>query len=189
MTQKKQVSSVAFVIISALIANVFFYSCKKEEEKKPEDVVKTAIATINPTYTDTAVSGTASFKQINNGDVTLTLDITVPYKANKSVAVHMHAMGDCANHGGNAMGHWNPTNVNHGKWGSAAFHLGDIGNINLDANGKATYTLTTNLWNINGSDATRNVVGKSIIIHSGVDDYTTQPTGNAGPRIGCGAIQ
>jgi Cu-Zn family superoxide dismutase len=33
------------------------------------------------------------------------------------------------------------------------------------------------------------VVGKSIIVHTSADDFATQPTGNAGGRIGCGVIK
>jgi Cu-Zn family superoxide dismutase len=43
-------------------------------------------------------------------------------------------------------------------------------------------------WTLGGSWS-KNIVGKSIIIHGGTDDYKTQPTGNAGTRIGCGVIQ
>ena len=87
-----------------------------------------------------------------------------------------------------AHGHWNPTNANHGKWGSAAFHAGDIGNVKLDGTGKGSLNLETELWSIGGS-ADKNILGKAIIVHGGVDDYKTQPTGNAGSRIGCGVIQ
>ena len=38
-----------------------------------------------------------------------------------------------------------------------------------------------------GSDI--DVVGKSIIVHAGADDFTSQPSGNAGARIGCGVIE
>ena len=67
------------------------------------------------------------------------------------------------------------------------FHTGDIGNVKLDAKGKGTFTITTDLWTLGGS-FNKNIVGKAIIVHSGVDDFTTQPTGNAGNRIGCGLI-
>ena len=36
-----------------------------------------------------------------------------------------------------------------------------------------------------GNDATKNIMGKSIIIHADADDFQTQPTGNAGGRVGC----
>jgi Cu-Zn family superoxide dismutase len=87
-----------------------------------------------------------------------------------------------------AHGHWNPTKVNHGKWGSSSFHSGDIGNVSLNGEGKGTMELETDLWSV-GGDSTKNILNRAIIIHGGVDDYTTQPTGNAGSRIGCGVIK
>lgn len=146
-----------------------------------------AMATLSGTKPDTTVTGTAHFSR--SGDkVKMKLDIEVPKKANSSVAIHFHAMGDCGDMGKHAGGHWNPTNKNHGKWGSESFHSGDIGNIDLDANGKATFELETDLWSIGGTDSTKNILNKTIIIHSGKDDYKTQPTGNSGERIGCGVI-
>jgi Cu-Zn family superoxide dismutase len=118
----------------------------------------------------------------------MTIEITVPAKANKNVAVHIHEHGDCSDKGNMAHGHWNPTNAQHGKWSSDAFHLGDIGNIKLDGKGKGKITVTTDLWTLGGA-ANRNILGKALIVHGGEDDYKTQPTGNAGTRIGCGVIQ
>lgn len=146
-----------------------------------------ATATLDGTKPDTTVSGTVRFDG-NNGQVKMNLEITVPKKASQSVAVHIHAMPDCGEMGKHAGGHWNPTNKQHGKWGSDNFHSGDIGNINLDANGKGTLQLTSDLWSI-GGDSTKNILNKTIIVHSGVDDYTSQPAGNSGERIGCGVIK
>jgi Cu-Zn family superoxide dismutase len=146
-----------------------------------------AVATLTGTSPDTVVTGTARFDAAG-GKVKLTLDITVPSKAGKEVAVHIHEHGDCGDKGNMAHGHWNPGNNQHGKWGSGNHHAGDIGNVKLDGQGKGTLTIETDLWTL-GGDAMKNIVGKAVIVHSGVDDYTTQPTGNAGSRIGCGVIQ
>ena len=101
--------------------------------------------------------------------------------------MHIHEHPGCGDNGKDAHGHWNPTHVNHGKWGSDAFHSGDIGNVELDGEGKGTRELETDRWSI-GGDSTTNILNRSIIVHGGVDDFKTQPTGNAGNRIGCGII-
>ncbi|MGN6401810.1 MAG: superoxide dismutase family protein [Flavisolibacter sp.] len=146
-----------------------------------------ALATITGTMPDTVVNGTVRF-DAENGKVKMSLELTIPSKANKSVAVHIHDMGDCGEMGKHAGGHWNPTNQNHGKWGSNSFHSGDIGNVSLDANGKGTLQMETDLWSL-GGDTKTNILDKTIIVHSGMDDFTSQPSGNSGERIGCGIIK
>jgi superoxide dismutase, Cu-Zn family len=147
-----------------------------------------AEATINGTKSDTTVTGTVQFAQQQDGQVKMTLDINVPSKANQSVAIHIHEHGDCGNSGDHAGGHWNPTNTNHGQWGQGSYHSGDIGNISLDGQGRGQTEITSNLWSI-GGDAQKDILNKTIVIHSGVDDYRSQPAGNSGNRIGCGVIQ
>jgi Cu-Zn family superoxide dismutase len=151
------------------------------------DTASTAMATLSGTKTDTTVNGTAMFTKDGN-EVKMHLELTIPKKANSSVAVHFHAMSNCGEMGKMAGGHWDPTNENHGKWGTGNFHSGDIGNINLDASGKGTIDVKTNRWTL-GGDTTTNIIGKTIIVHSGVDDYKSQPAGNSGERIACGVIQ
>ena len=178
-----------------LIISLFFIACnnKEEENKTTTENTETktteamsAMATISATVPDTALTGTAEF-MVQNGKVKLVLNISCLKMANKSVAVHLHEMGDCGDMGKMAHGHWNPTNQQHGKWGSGSFHSGDIGNVSLDAAGKGTMELETDLWSIGGDEKT-NILNRSVIVHNGADDFTTQPTGNSGSRIGCGVI-
>ena len=147
-----------------------------------------AEAPLSGTYADTTVSGTARFERQDNGKVKLVLNLAIPAKANKSVAVHLHEHGTCADTAKAAGGHWNPTNTAHGKWGEGQFHSGDIGNVKLDAQGNGKMDLETDLWAIGGSDAQKNILNKTVMVHGGVDDYKSQPTGNSGGRIGCGVI-
>jgi superoxide dismutase, Cu-Zn family len=147
-----------------------------------------AEASLSGTKTDTTVTGTVQFVQQQDGQVKMTLDINVPSKANQSVAIHIHEHGDCGNSGDHAGGHWNPTNTNHGQWGQGSFHSGDIGNISLDGQGRGQTEISSNLWSI-GGDAQKDILNKTIVVHSGVDDYSSQPAGNSGNRIGCGVIQ
>ena len=132
------------------------------------------------------LTGTATFTQ--NGE-TITLIVEIQNVSPGLHAVHIHEKGDCsAPDGTSAGGHWNPTNVAHGKWGEGEFHLGDIGNITVGEDGTGTIELTTNLWEM-GTGSDLDIVGTGIIVHADADDFTSQPSGNAGARIGCGAIQ
>jgi len=135
---------------------------------------------------DSKMKGKATFVEAN-GKVTMTARMT---GANQGVhAFHIHEKGDCsAADGSSAGGHWNPTGEDHGKWGKAPFHRGDIGNFEADKNGDGKITMVTDLWCVGCDDEMKNVVGKSIIVHAGEDDCTSQPSGAAGPRIACGVI-
>ena len=173
-----------------LLIGVFlvFVSCDRVQQHvgvMPTPTAKQAIATIAPA-SDSSVTGMAIFTQ--NGDqITLTIEIQ---NASPGLhGVHIHENGDCSSPDGkSAGGHWNPTGVAHGKWGEGEFHLGDIGNITVGEDGTGSIELTTDLWEIGtGSDV--DVVGKGIIVHADADDFTSQPSGNAGARIGCGVIE
>ncbi|WP_207428874.1 superoxide dismutase family protein [Pedobacter sp. SYSU D00535] len=182
MTTKKLSKSVFAASLVALLATVVSCSNLRGGNSKK------AVAQIGATKpTELPGQGNISFVQKAN-EVEMELELTFPSKANQTVAVHIHEHGDCGNAGNDAHGHWNPTKANHGKWGQGQFHLGDIGNVTLDANGKGKLEMDTNLWTV-GTGATNDVVGKAIMVHEKADDYITQPTGNAGGRIGCGVIQ
>ena len=177
-----------------LTSSLIFTACnngKTEDDTKnstetTKEKTEAAMATLSGTVPDTTLTGAVEFVT-QDGKVKMSLTISAPVMANKSVAVHIHEMGDCGDMGKMAHGHWNPTNQQHGKWGTGSFHSGDIGNVSLDAAGKGTMELITDLWTIGGDEKT-NILNRSIIVHSGIDDFTTQPTGNAGSRIGCGVI-
>jgi len=208
INMKSLFSSPRFLLIIGVLASVAVFSCNNnsEDEKEsstatvttetappPKDtssapIVKHAEAKLSGVYADTTVDGTVKFDTDSSGKVIMTLDLTVPAKAGKTIAVHIHEHGDCGDTAKLAHGHWNPTNAQHGKWGSASFHSGDIGNVKLNAKGKGSLSLTTDLWTLGGKPD-KNILGKSIIVHGGMDDYKTQPSGNSGTRIGCGVIQ
>ncbi|WP_018629351.1 superoxide dismutase family protein [Niabella aurantiaca] len=145
-----------------------------------------AVANLQLTSDSTKNIGTAKFYKLTDGKIRMDLEINMQERADSNVAVHFHEHGDCGMKGENSHGHWNPTKAEHGEWGSAAFHSGDIGNIKLDASGHGTKSVTTDLWSTDPGD--KEIIGRAVIVHGGTDDYKSQPSGNSGPRVGCGVI-
>lgn len=187
--RKKQDSMILKAIFLLLISiSITLIGCERMQQQTgiiPTAPEKQAIAVIGSSN-DSGISGEAVFTQ--DGDQ-ITLMIDIQGATPGLHAAHIHEHGDCsAPDGTSAGGHWNPTGVAHGKWGEGEFHLGDIGNINVEEDGMGSISLTTDLWEI-GTGSDIDVVGKSIIVHAGADDFTSQPSGAAGMRIGCGVIE
>lgn len=136
---------------------------------------------------NTQTGGTAKFTQTKN-EVVMNLEVT---NLTPGIhAIHIHEKGDCsAPDGMSTGGHWNPSKNDHGKWGAEHFHMGDIGNLTAGQDGVAKLTFKTDKWCMGCTDESKNILGKSLIIHAGKDDFHTQPTGNAGGRVGCVEIK
>ena len=99
---------------------------------------------------------------------------------------HIHEFGDCSRlDGKSAGGHFNPDDKNHGAPDGSERHVGDLGNLVADEDGKAHYEWIDSHISFTGSNS---IIGRAIIVHAGVDDLTSQPTGNAGARLACGVI-
>lgn len=157
-----------------------------EEIVKENTTVKKLTVTLSP-KSGSNVEGTVSFKE-KDGMVTM-VGIFSGLEEGEH-AIHIHEKADCsAEDGTSSGGHWNPTGQPHGAWGDATgYHKGDIGNLTANANGRATLTKTTDEWCIGCGDDTKDILGKAVIVHIGVDDLKTQPTGAAGARVGCAGI-
>ena len=103
-------------------------------------------------------------------------------------AIHIHEKGDCsAVDATSAGGHFNPAQQPHGRAGSGPHHGGDMDNIVADASGVARVDVRA-LGVSLGGGAT-NIGDRAIVVHAMPDDYSTQPTGNAGARVACGVIK
>jgi Cu-Zn family superoxide dismutase len=103
-------------------------------------------------------------------------------------AIHVHERGDCsAADASTAGGHFNPDGVAHGRAGMPPHHLGDMDNLHANPQGVAKVDLHLHDVTL-GSGAANDILGRAIIVHANPDDYTSQPTGNAGARVACGVI-
>jgi len=99
---------------------------------------------------------------------------------------HVHEFGDMSsNDGSSAGGHFNPGNMKHGARESVESHAGDLGNIEADANGVATFSFLDRRLSLFGEDG---IVGRALVVHKDADDLASQPAGDSGPRVGYGAI-
>jgi Cu-Zn family superoxide dismutase len=145
---------------------------------------KTAIAMLAPTEGNIA-SGVVNFSQ--DGDI-MQIDIRVDnLKPNSMHGVHIHILGDCrAPDASSAGGHFNPHGSTHGGPFSEPRHGGDLGNIQADANGSAMASLEVTGISLGKKDDS--IIGRAVIVHAQGDDLSSQPSGNAGPRIACGLI-
>ncbi len=167
-------------------------SCKSNvEEKEVENEVITEVETKVLTLalepkSGTETSGTITFSE---ADGKVSMEATINGLTPGVHAIHIHEKSDCsAADGSSAGGHWNPTFKDHGKWGDDQYHRGDIGNFTVGEDGKGTVSFSTDEWCIGCDDETKNILGKSIIVHEGADDFVTQPTGDAGGRVACTAV-
>lgn len=102
-------------------------------------------------------------------------------------AIHFHATGQCVAPFESAGKHWNPTNKQHGSENPAGPHLGDMANFTVAADSSATISVMTAGGTLRGADAVLDADGVAVVIHAGSDDMKTDPAGNSGAKIACGA--
>jgi len=109
-----------------------------------------------------------------------------------SRAMHFHEFGKCEGPDfKSAGGHYNPTGAAHGMKMDDGPHAGDMMNIMVGADGSGSLELINDNVSITSNGplpALMDADGSALIIHAKADDYVSQPSGAAGPRIGCVVI-
>ena len=132
-----------------------------------------------------SLSGTARFEESDAG---VRVVVEVSGASPGAHGVHIHQVGDCsADDAKSAGGPFNPAGVAHGAPGTGTHHAGDFGNIDIGPEGNGTLEITSR--DITLGEGANSILGRAIIVHGGADDLASQPSGAAGPRIGCGIIQ
>lgn len=170
------------IIIGITAFGLFNYGCKSSNTSG--EIKKMTISF--ESKSGSLVTGSAIFTE-KNGIVVL--EATINNLKPGTHAIHIHEKADCsAADATSAGGHWNPTFKKHGNWTETEHHKGDIGNFTADKDGKGVILFKTDEWCIGCGDTTKDIIGKGLIVHQNPDDFTTQPTGNAGARVACSAI-
>ena len=143
-----------------------------------------AVANIkgSPIYPN--IEGRVSFYTVKSGVIVVSVISDLPYGEGECggyvLGFHIHSgtscTGDDTDYFKNAMTHYNPKNCNH------PYHAGDMPPL-FSAGGRAFSAFLTDRFTV------KEIIGKTVIIHSMPDDFTTQPSGNSGEKIACGVIQ
>ena len=136
---------------------------------------------------DNKIQGVVRFSQIDENKCVIdgTVDGLSP---NSTHGLAIHESGDLSNDCSNVGDHYNPRNTRHGSPESPVRHVGDLGNIESDSNGRAIFKFSDDLIKV------WDVIGRSVVIASEHDDLgvTSHPlssvNGNCGHPLSCGII-
>ena len=138
------------------------------------------------------IKGTVVFTEDLKKDIVI-IDIHIEgLKKNGLHGFHIHESGDLTSQCESMCAHFNPFGKTHGCPGMKNRHVGDLGNLQTDINGKAHYQITDNMIKLRGTKA--NILGRGLIIHADEDDCgqggdeASLLNGNAGKRIACAII-
>ncbi|BBK37490.1 superoxide dismutase [Cu-Zn] [Allostella sp. ATCC 35155] len=110
-------------------------------------------------------------------------------------AIHIHAVGTCADHDHGfvaSKSHLNPQGRKHGLKNPDGPDAGDLPNLRVHSDGTVLAEFFTTLASLTGKGGRAAVLdgdGAALVIHANPDDHMTQPIGGAGPRIGCGVVK
>ncbi|WP_284335299.1 superoxide dismutase family protein [Comamonas sp. NoAH] len=154
-----------------------------------------ATAELKPTA-GSSVTGKVLFVQHKHGMVKVSGQVS-GLKPNSEHGFHIHEKGDCSSaDGSSAGGHFNPSNTAHGRHGQGTQHAGDLPSLRSNASGMAIVQYETAQISLKDSRSStdqektsNNIAGRALIVHADPDDFTSQPTGNAGARLACAVIQ
>lgn len=130
------------------------------------------------------IRGETVFYSTRGGVLVVSQIVGLPKNTDKCrngiFAFHIHQGGNCTgtvqDPFANALTHYNPNNCPH------PYHAGDMPPL-FGNNGEAFSAFVTDRFTID------EIIGKTVVIHSGADDFTTQPAGNSGTKIACGEIR
>lgn len=120
--------------------------------------------------------GTVKFYPVECGTLLLAEITGLPKNDTGFFALHIHEGESCTGAGfADTLGHYNPGRELHPR------HAGELPPL-LSQNGRALLAVETNRFQV------WDILGRTVVIHSGADDFHSQPAGNAGTKIGCGKI-
>ena len=119
------------------------------------------------------------------------IDLNVKGLSPGEHAFHIHETGKCDASDGfkSAGGHFAPAKNPHGLMMAKGPHAGDMTNQFVGEDGiLRAQVLNPNVTLGKGKTTLADADGSALVIHSGADDYKSQPSGDAGSRVACAVI-
>ena len=172
---------------ASVIALIFLlaagFSAHSQTPAEKSSAPLKAVAVLHPSG-GSKVSGTVTFTEEADG-VQVRAEITGLTPGNHGF--HVHEFGDCSAADASSAGaHFNPTHKPHAGPDTPERHVGDMGNVQADASGKAKLEYVDHQISLTNDE--RSVIGRSVVVHEKADDLKSQPSGDSGARIACGVI-
>lgn len=106
-------------------------------------------------------------------------------------AIHLHERGACEPDFFAAGGHFDPFDRDHGVRAEQGMHAGDFPNLHFPQTGPHVVEFLAPELSLREGEPGNIFAGEgtAVVLHAGLDDYRTQPTGNAGDRVACGVVE
>jgi len=158
----------------------------KANEKELDSMLRRlphAVAVMRGSEEYRQIHGVVKFYQARSGVLVVADILGLPVSEETCgggiFAFHLHGGTSCTGEAedpfANAGTHYNPENCPHPD------HAGDMPPLFCVGN-RAFLAFLTDRFSVN------EILGKTVVIHDGLDDFTTQPSGNSGNKIACGVI-
>ena len=142
-----------------------------------------AVAVVGGRSENSGPYGTVKFYGSESGVLVVADILGLPAPAleceGRIFGFHIHDGSECSGNDADpfadAGSHYNPSGCPH------PYHAGDMPPL-FGAGGRAFLAFLTDRVSVD------EIIGKAVVIHDRPDDFTTQPSGNAGNKIACGVI-
>lgn len=168
------------VLATALISTIALASASAE----------TASETAKATFKNAegAAIGHADLAQANDG---VLIKLTLKGLPPGGHAFHVHAVGKCDAPFTSAGGHFNLQHKKHGMMASDGPHAGDMPNLDVPTSGELKLEVLNPAVTLakGAPNSLLKQEGTALVIHAGIDDYSSDPAGNAGGRIACAVVE
>ncbi|KAF9533168.1 superoxide dismutase [Crepidotus variabilis] len=151
-----------------------------------------AIVYLRGPEANSTVTGSVVFEQASGPNEPVKITGTIKGLTPSALrGFHVHQSGNLTDGCTSTGAHYNPKNQTHGAPNDTVRHVGDLGNVQTDANGVATLNFTDKVIQLTGPYS---ILGRGVVVHAGTDDLgkgntnVSLSTGNAGTRAACGVI-